>query len=181
MLNVQYRMHPEITKFPSEYFYEGRLVDAENLENRREGERYQADPWFGSFHFFDLIDSKEQRADGSSLRNVIEAKFVAFLVKELISRYSQRGELRSKIAVLTPYRQQRNEIVSFLKKLVGEQATGFSSSQSLSGPHAVSESVERRDPETRGYNIDVMTVDSCQGQERDIIIFSCVRANTRCP
>lgn len=27
--------------------------------------------------------------------------------------------------------------------------------------------------------IDVMTVDACQGQERDIIIMSCVRANAR--
>ncbi|EKX47588.1 hypothetical protein GUITHDRAFT_137364 [Guillardia theta CCMP2712] len=170
LLNVQYRMHPEITRFPSEYFYEGRLVDAENLGRRKEGERYQADPWFGPFHFFDLIDSKEQRSDGSSLRNVAEAKFVALLVKELISRYSQRGELKGKIAILTPYRQQRNEITSSLKRLVG--------------PHAVSESVENRSPEVvtelaRGYSIDVMTVDSCQGQERDIVIFSCVRANTR--
>lgn len=31
MLSVQYRMHPEIRKFPSDQFYEGKITDGPNI------------------------------------------------------------------------------------------------------------------------------------------------------
>lgn len=34
MLNIQYRMHPSIRKFPSDYFYQENLVDAEEVKTR---------------------------------------------------------------------------------------------------------------------------------------------------
>ena len=35
MLTIQYRMHPEIVKFPSQQFYENKIQNSENLINER--------------------------------------------------------------------------------------------------------------------------------------------------
>ena len=35
MLGIQYRMHSSIRKFPSEYFYDGKLLDSEHVVTRK--------------------------------------------------------------------------------------------------------------------------------------------------
>jgi hypothetical protein len=33
MLNIQYRMHPSISKFKNQKFYEGKIIDGLNVKN----------------------------------------------------------------------------------------------------------------------------------------------------
>ena len=35
MLTEQYRMHPDISAWPSHYFYDGRITDAASLQHTR--------------------------------------------------------------------------------------------------------------------------------------------------
>jgi hypothetical protein len=232
VLDTQYRMHPHIRRFPSDYFYSGVLRDGPAVLAAQEI-AYQADPWFGALRFFDLQRSRESRgAEGMSLRNKEEAELVAALCKELFRKYSPNGELRGRVCVLTPYRQQRAEIIHAMQREIGKHAVRLpdlqdgrktpprgqdgrktpptgSLSCGSSGPgdrtqrggintaqggntSSVSGTADggrgRRSPNlgvgceagSEGESlIDVMTVDACQGQERDIVIMSCVRANAR--
>lgn len=40
LLRTQYRMHPHISEMISRLFYEGRLIDGENVKHREEDKRY---------------------------------------------------------------------------------------------------------------------------------------------
>ncbi|KAJ1483747.1 AAA domain-containing protein [Baffinella frigidus] len=113
MLDTQYRMHPSIRQFPSEYFYSGALKDAEGLDRRTAP--YQADPWVGTVRFFDLVRSREQRTAGNSLRNPEEAALVVNLLGYLFALFSKNGELNGQVAVLTPYKQQKSELAVRVK------------------------------------------------------------------
>ncbi len=161
---------------------------------------YQADEWFGPFRFFDLQQSRESRggAAGMSLRNKSEAVLVGALCRELFRKYSSQGELRGRVCVLTPYRQQRAEILDVLQREFGRDAISSvvpdgRRSPPLDGrrspPLGSRSEVGARDWRENGWKsggaeavgqlIHVMTVDACQGQEHDIVILSCVRANAR--
>lgn len=77
MLTVQYRMHPEIRKFPSKFFYEGesesvsrehwwnffqkkkdKLVDGENISTPLYKQPYHKDEKLGPYKFFNLKSSE---------------------------------------------------------------------------------------------------------------------------
>jgi hypothetical protein len=45
VLDVQYRMHPAISTFPSQEFYQGRLKDGEVSEGRQTDGCEQGRPW----------------------------------------------------------------------------------------------------------------------------------------
>ena len=212
ILDTQYRMHPAIRHFPSDYFYNAQLKDGPPILAMA-GRAYQSDAWFGPFRFFDLQQSRETKGGvggGMSLRNKGEATLVALLCKELFRKYSSNGELRRKVCVLTPYRQQRTEIINVLQREFGHHAIrseipdgrkpppvgsvaacGSESSDSGRKSPDIGSSIRGADSGRQSQNlgvergvadsglIDVMTVDACQGQERDIVILSCVRANHR--
>ena len=110
---------------------------------------FQKDPKLGPYAFFDVYSGVE-RAVGTSLVNVEESRFVVSLFVYL-SHLLPARRLNEAVTVITPYSAQ-------VKGIVDE----FS--------HAGLE-VEDRPM--------VCSIDSAQGHESDIIIFSCVRASTR--
>lgn len=113
LLDTQYRMHPEISKFPNSYFYQGRLVDGPGMD--RTNER----PWhyhrlLGPFRFFDVAgqEDKWKRASGVESRsklNELEAKIAAHLVA-LICLNSRDRNMAGRIGVVTPYKDQRKAL-----------------------------------------------------------------------
>lgn len=107
LLNEQYRMLPELCRFPSAEFYHGELVT--NIQLR--------DPpkWLPhcKFLFVDLKSSREIREeDGNSLSNQQEATFIA----NLFARFSQFHGSNMNIGVITPYRRQ----VIAIKRALGD-------------------------------------------------------------
>lgn len=148
MLEEQYRMHTDIMNYPSEVFYKQRL---------------KANDSVASHLLFDtdvpvvFVDTAgcgfEEKVDGSSISNPEEATFVvkhATLFMEQLSQYYTIANFPS-IAIISPYRGQ----IELLQDAVVHSPVLNKYSSSIS----------------------VNTIDSFQGQERDIVYISMTRSN----
>ncbi|XP_042457876.1 uncharacterized ATP-dependent helicase C29A10.10c-like [Zingiber officinale] len=150
LLSVQYRMHPQIRDFPSRYFYQGRLTDSESIANL-DDEVYYRDPLLHPYAFFDITHGRESHRGGSvSYQNVHEAQFSLRLYEHLQKFVKSNGGKKLSVGIITPYKLQ-------LKCLQREFDDVLKSED--------------------GRDIYINTVDAFQGQERDVIIMSCVRAS----
>ncbi|CAI6007408.1 unnamed protein product [Closterium sp. NIES-65] len=88
MLSVQYRMHPEISCFPSHRFYEGRIEDGANVCHPSHCPQH-LERLFGPYMFMH-VRGKEERDVGKageggsrSIANSVEAAVVLALLKRL--------------------------------------------------------------------------------------------------
>ncbi|CAL1385468.1 unnamed protein product [Linum trigynum] len=149
MLKVQYRMHPEIRHFPSSEFYDEALQDATDMEEKtkRDWHKYRC---FSPFCFFDLHEGQESQPSGSgSYVNTDEVEFVLLLYRKLVSMHPELGS-SSQFALISPYRYQVKLLQDKFKENFGQDSREF---------------------------VDIQTVDGFQGREKDVAIFSCVRAS----
>ena len=152
MLQVQYRMHSDIMKFPSSYFYEDGLVADDSVSAHLL--RNEESP----VEFIDTAGcgyAEQQDPETLSRFNEEEASLLMQQVEALVERMGTTLWLDNgfTLGIITPYRAQ----VDFLNKLL-------ESSQEL-------ELVRKL--------ISVNTVDAFQGQERDVIAISFVRSNDK--
>ncbi|XP_072990677.1 uncharacterized protein [Typha latifolia] len=151
LLSVQYRMHPQIRDFPSRYFYQGRLTDSESIANLGD-EVYYKDALLKPYVFYDIIHGRESHRGGSaSYQNIHEAQFSLRLYEHLQKILKDNGGKKVSVGIITPYKLQ-------LKCLQREFEDILNSEE--------------------GKDIYINTVDAFQGQERDVIIMSCVRASS---
>ncbi|KAI8055833.1 AAA domain-containing protein [Syncephalis plumigaleata] len=148
LLTVQYRMHPLISQFPSNIFYQGQIKDGPAMAERTQASWHQSD-LFAPFVFFDVRNGREQSYDGRSFSNSREIDVIVGLIDRLASQYRDVN-FAGRIGVITPYKEQ-------IRALRIQCTRRFGS----------------RIRET----IDFNTIDGFQGQEKDIIFFSCVRAS----
>ena len=231
MLRTQYRMHPNIRRFPSAHFYEGALKDGERVlyAARVPVGAHEGAPGclalplpsppevrYAPLAFFNLLDGEQSRSSEThSLRNEREARFVARLLLALLhaadawrlgvaaaaaraaaleaheaaheaghseafssttpsvnvaaaappsmqpcmgsgcclgpSAHCAFGGLCGRIAILTPYKEQCRTLEHELSAVLGPRAAWA---------HAV----------------EVASVDTFQGKEKDVILFSSVRS-----
>ncbi|CAG9464040.1 unnamed protein product [Pedinophyceae sp. YPF-701] len=148
-LTVQYRMHPALSAFSSDAFYEGALQNGVS-----EGARTRLDvdfPWPGPrlpVMFIVNLSPEEMAGSGTSFINRAEAS----VVERAVTRLLGSGVRPEEIGVITPYEGQRAHV-----ELVMERAGGV-----------------RKDLYAR---VEVASVDAFQGREKDYIILSCVRSN----
>ncbi|XP_010261244.1 PREDICTED: uncharacterized protein LOC104600108 isoform X2 [Nelumbo nucifera] len=150
LLSVQYRMHPQIRDFPSRYFYQGRLTDSESVSNLPD-EIYYKDPLLRPYLFYDITHGRESHRGGSvSYQNIHEAQFCLRLYEHLQKTLKSLGVGKVSVGIITPYKLQ-------LKCLQREFEEVLNSEE--------------------GKDLYINTVDAFQGQERDVIIMSCVRAS----
>ncbi|KAI4387118.1 hypothetical protein MLD38_004973 [Melastoma candidum] len=153
MLTKQYRMHPEISKFPSLYFYDGKLLNGEMI-NRSSSFHHSG--VFGPYIFYDVLDGVECRGKDSgsfSLWNEQEIDAAIGLLSSFKKRYTTEFVGR-RIGIITPYKRQ-------LSLLRSRLVASF-------GSNVVSE-------------MELNTVDGFQGREVDILILSTVRAANSLP
>ncbi|KYK59906.1 hypothetical protein DCS_01040 [Drechmeria coniospora] len=149
LLDMQYRMHPEISMFPSREFYEGQLQDGQDMAKLRR------QPWhnselLGAYRFFDVEGVQERGRKGQSLVNVRELE-VAMQLYATFSKDYQHCDMSGKIGIITPYKAQLFELRNRFKARFGENITDM---------------------------VEFNTTDAFQGRECEIIIFSCVRASS---
>ncbi len=148
MLEEQYRMNEIIMGYSSAVFY---------------GNKLQAHPSVAKHKLFAedapllFVDTAgcgwEERTDNTSTRNTEEAVFLVKLLMQQVTQLAQyyTPESFPSIAVISPYKQQ----VEALKEMV-QQAP---------------------DLQIYGTKIAVNTIDSFQGQERDVVYISMTRSN----
>ncbi|OIT06211.1 PREDICTED: regulator of nonsense transcripts 1 homolog [Nicotiana attenuata] len=148
-LQVQYRMHPALSEFPSNSFYEGTLQNGVTINERQStGIDF---PWpvpNRPMFFYVQMGQEEISASGTSYLNRTEAANV----EKIVTTFLKSGVVPSQIGVITPYEGQRAYIVNYM-------ARNGSLRQQLY------------------KEIEVASVDSFQGREKDYIILSCVRSN----
>ena len=148
LLDTQYRMHPDISLFPSQTFYDGRLLDGPNMAGLRKR------PWhssllLGPYRFFNVQGQHQAAPKGHSLINIAEINVALQLYKRLTSDF-RNFNFKGKIGIITPYKSQLRE----LKSRFSQQY----------GPTIIED-------------IEFNTTDAFQGRESEIIVFSCVRAS----
>eukprot|EP00922_Rhytidocystis_sp_ex-Travisia-forbesii_P046294 GHVS01069014.1.p1 GENE.GHVS01069014.1~~GHVS01069014.1.p1 ORF type:complete len:1164 (-),score=329.32 GHVS01069014.1:721-4212(-) len=148
-LEVQYRMHPCLSEFPSSAFYDGSLQNGVTLR-----ERVYADlnfPWPNRempMFFYNSTGNEEVSSSGTSYLNRTEATNIEKLVTYLL----KLGLQSSQIGVVTPYDGQRAYITSLFQRQTTLNQSAYS-------------------------DIEVASVDAFQGREKDFILVSCVRSN----
>uniref|UniRef100_A0A8C5R0I1 Senataxin n=1 Tax=Leptobrachium leishanense TaxID=445787 RepID=A0A8C5R0I1_9ANUR len=123
-LTTQYRMHPDICLFPSNYFYKRTL----KTDRATEEVRCSSDWPFQPYMVFDVADGCE-RKERESFSNPQEIKVVVALIK-LIKSKKKEFCFRN-IGIITPYRAQKMMIIDQLKRDPGEVDTvdGFQGRQ----------------------------------------------------
>ena len=149
LLEEQYRMHQTIMGFSSKEFYHTRLKAHSSVAERNLFE--EDEPLL----FIDTAGSGyEEKLEGSGISNPEEAAFLLKHLGALISNLRTHYTMADfpTIAVISPYRHQ----VELLK----EQAASYPELAEISDA------------------ISINTIDSFQGQERDVVYISMTRSNT---
>lgn len=148
MLAVQYRMHPIISEFPRNHFYAGELADGISGQNRPAPEGFA---WPDPLHPLALVPvTGWERKEGTSWENEAEAQAVVRVVQGLLRN---RRLLEAELGVCTPYGAQARLVRRMLQRV------GIRTGRDSGG-------------------IEVNSVDSFQGREKDCIVLSTVRSNT---
>lgn len=150
-LEVQYRMNPCLSEFPSNMFYEGSLQNGVTNEQRLIGTMKFPWPVYQlPMMFWGNYGREEISALGNSYLNRVEA----MNVEKIITKLFRDGVEPDQIGIITPYEGQRAYIVQYM---------------SLNSTLA--------DKRQQYLEVEVTSVDAFQGREKDFIILSCVRAN----
>ncbi|KAF0694255.1 Aste57867_14850 [Aphanomyces stellatus] len=98
MLREQYRMHPEISAFPSSMFYCNELVNV----HRNQEDRVYHSHGFPPYFFYDVSDGVQSRED-TSYRNIPEVDFIATRLRALLH---VPYDFKNKIGIISPYKSQ---------------------------------------------------------------------------
>ena len=149
LLEEQYRMHEQIMGYSSHIFYNNQLKAHASVANHL---LYSSD---SPLTFIDTAGCGfDEKTEGTSISNPEEASFLFKHLTQLIAglKTYYPPEAFPTIAIISPYKRQ----VDLLKE------------QMLHTP----------DLQVYGDKISVNTIDSFQGQERDIVYISMTRSNT---
>lgn len=164
LLTLQYRMNEDIMKFSSDWFYNGQLKAASAVQHRSILDLDKPIEWIDTSHL-DKRETKNAQEDSDYQEQFIGSSFgrinkgEAYLLLDYLKEYIQRiGKQRIidehiDFGIISPYMNQ----VQLLQQLI------------------------RNDKSLKPLRkrITVHTVDGFQGQERDVIFISLVRANTK--
>ena len=194
LLDTQYRMHPDISKFPSAQFYRGSVRDADVVLNRGLG-FHPVNPsvdsigWIKSpFVFVNVASGRETRGgdikggaiskasksrigSSDSIGNAAEAELAAALASTLPRALAPRGDVaaatRDGHFCGTP-----GAIIAFY----AEQVRRIRAELDDEGSFA-NRALKRMKTPSTFDRPGVHSVDSFQGSEADVVVLSAVRAN----
>lgn len=148
LLNTQYRMHPEISLFPSTAFYDAKLLDGPGIAKLRTRPWHQS-KILGPYRFFDVQGTQQSAPRGHSLINMAEIEVALKLFERLITD-CKAYDFSGKVGIITPYKSQLRELRSRFAQKYGDSVLTI---------------------------VEFNTTDAFQGRESEVIIFSCVRAS----
>jgi regulator of nonsense transcripts 1 len=162
-LQIQYRMHPALSVFPSDTFYEGSLQNGVSALQRTINTFGDLSfPWPDPekpMFFLHTTGTAELSGSGTSYLNRTEAVNIEIIV----SYMHGLGIEANQIGIITPYEAQRSYLMTYF-----ERNTINSGKKLTQDLNSVDESFYK--------DIEIASVDSFQGREKDFIIVSCVRS-----
>ncbi|GAA5880785.1 hypothetical protein JCM1840_001374 [Sporobolomyces johnsonii] len=148
LLSIQYRMHPNISAFPSAAFYQSRLTDGPDMD-KKTLQPWHANALFPPYAFYH-VSGMEKAGRHHSWTNPQEAQTALAIYDRLCRDYASI-DFGYRIGIVTPYKGQVQELKRTFRNKYGEEILS---------------------------RISFNTVDGFQGQEKDIIILSCVRGGS---
>ena len=157
LLRMQYRMHEDIMRFSSDWFYHNLMVAAPQVKHRSILDLDLPMTWIDTPTPAEPdgspAGSEESNATGTSRKNTSEAHLTLLALQAYFEMIGHERILQERIdvGIISPYRAQ----VQLLRQLLRNNA-------SLKPFRRL---------------ITVNTVDGFQGQERDVIVISLVRSN----
>ena len=150
LLKMQYRMNDQIMRFSSDWFYHGKVESAPSVRHRSILDYDLPIAWIDTSD----IDAREEFVGETFGRiNKTEAELTLAVLQHYFEKVGRTRILEESIdvGIISPYRAQ----VQYLRQLIRKREF-FKPYRQL---------------------ISVNTVDGFQGQERDVILISLVRAN----
>ena len=153
LLKMQYRMNEEIMRFSSDWFYGNKVESAPEVKYRSILDLDIPMTWIDTSEFNYPLFREEFVGESFGRINKAEAELTLLALETYFKKIGKERILdeRLDVGVISPYRAQ----VQYLRRLFKKREF-FKPYRSL---------------------ISVNTVDGFQGQERDIILISLVRAN----
>lgn len=117
LLNTQYRMHPAISSFPNNSFYDGLLIDGVEISERPSPAGILWPDWDAPIAFIPVEGGEKVAPDGGSKENSVEASWVSKIVEDLVDT----GDVgMGDIGVITPYAAQVRAIRDVLPESIQE-------------------------------------------------------------
>lgn len=153
MLRTQYRMNEAIMQFSNEQFYENQLLADQKVQHWTVGEG------IAPMEFVDTAGcgyEESPNRDSGSTANPEEAKLLFRHLENLLETemFVQEDNKPISIGIISPYKAQVHLLKEELANLNTKKLAPL-------------------------FSIEVNTIDSFQGQERDIIYISLVRSNEK--
>lgn len=196
MLNIQYRMHPDICRFPSEYFYSDRLSTDDSVARKMRHFPLR------SLFLYNVTNSNHEPDPAGSSFNPVEARYIQNFCQELIQYLAQQpdpvvdndesddnddddesDEDESHTTSLSDsnYSHENDNEEEDKEEMPDYQPILPNDPRSIKVQQriAVITPYKAQVRLLRSYlppYIEIMTADSAQGKEKDIVILSCVRS-----
>ncbi|CAI9272147.1 unnamed protein product [Lactuca saligna] len=150
LLDVQYRMHPEISLFPNQEFYGNKIKNGPNVYIPNYKKQFLKGDMFGPYSFIHLTQGKVEFDKTNSGKNMEEVAVVVELITKLHEESVTKNRKIS-VGCVTPYTAQVSAIQSKLSDIYQVIKAG-----------------------KHEFSLNVKTVDGFQGCEEDVIIISTV-------
>ncbi|XP_026431615.1 TPR and ankyrin repeat-containing protein 1-like [Papaver somniferum] len=150
LLNMQYRMHPEISSFPNRKFYKDQMIDAPSVLHENFQKHYLPGPMFGLYSFINISNGMEEPDEaGHGIKNMVEVAVVMAIVRNLYQAWE--GSKHSlTVGIISPYTAQ----IAAIENKVGQKYEKL-----------------------KNFIVKVMSADGFYGGEEDVIIISTVGSN----
>jgi senataxin len=171
LLNVQYRMHPEISSWPSRQFYDSKVVNGLNVlaASRKPQWQEEGQRLLSPYSYISIPGVEERNEETRSYKNLTEADIVVAFIKQLAVTLTTTNHVGTvEVGCISGYTEQAQLIQ---RKLGSMQQASFWETESRIVR------VKIRVSNDCAIAIDIASVDAFQGQERDIIVFCTTRAN----
>lgn len=189
MLDTQYRMHPDICRFPSEYFYSDRLATDDSV--RRRMKNFTLQPLF----LYNITHSRHDCDPAGSSYNEGEARCIQNFCQSLIIHLAQQPNPVSNDEEDESDDDDESNTTSSSDSTQSDEEDNTDEEAEeavflpipMNDPRAIK--AQQRIAVITPYKaqfrllrqylppyIEILTADSAQGKEKDIVIVSCVRS-----
>ncbi|KAG4975047.1 hypothetical protein JHK87_031868 [Glycine soja] len=143
LLNVQYRVHPSISRFPNMEFYDKQILDSPNVEERSHEKHFLHGDMFKFYSFINVAYGQDEFDEGNSRKNMVEVAVVSEIVLNLYKESASSKQTVS-VGVISPYKAQVLAIQDSIGKRFGGDVDN-------------------------DFSLKVSTVDGFQGGKEDVL------------